>query len=236
MTRTGWARTDRQGGLRVRAGAAVVVVLLGVSACSGPDADAAQGTPTPSVGPAAQGTATQGTATPGATDPAGTPSVTPTSPAPSEPTSGTTSGVSDPGATVAPVDRDRAEPVALDEVAAPEKGVTAKVAKIEKVSGESVLPGEVAGPGLRLTVVVHNGTDEALDLRGAVLNLYLGKDRTPATALLEPGGVPFPAELAAGADSTGVFVFRVPTKSRDHLEVELDLTPTSTVVVFTGGA
>src|SRR5699024_384587 len=82
VTRTGWARTDRQGGLRVRAGAAVVVVLLGVSACSGPDADAAQGTPTPSVGPAAQGTATQGTATPGATDPAGTPSVTPTSPAP----------------------------------------------------------------------------------------------------------------------------------------------------------
>ena len=58
-------------------------------------------------------------------------------------------------------------------------GVTAKVAKIEKVTGESVLPGEVAGPGLRLTVVVHNGTDEALDLRGAVLNLYLGKDRTP---------------------------------------------------------
>jgi len=149
-------------------------------------------------------------------------------------TSGTAAPV--PGATLAPVERPRATPVPLDAKAAPDEGVTAEVVKVEDVVGEAVLPGEVAGPAVRLTVDVRNGTRDDIDLRGAVLNLYLGDDRVPATGLVEPGSVPFPAEVVAGEDASGTFVFRVPEKSRDDLEVELDLTPTSTVVVFAGGA
>lgn len=210
----------------LRACAVVVALLLGTVACSGPEGPVTAG-PAPSAGaPTTVAPVTTGTQQPTAQ---------PVSPSAS-PSDDGAANAPDPARPVAPVERDRAAPVALDEVAQPDAGVTAKVTRVENVTGESILPGEVEGPALRLTVLVDNGTAEPLDLRGAVLNLYQGKARSPATALLEPGGVPFPAELAPGADATGVFVFRVATKSRAGIEVELDLTPTSTIVAFEDGA
>lgn len=135
-----------------------------------------------------------------------------------------------------PQERTVAEPVAFDEPATPAAGVAAKITAIEDVQGEATLPGEVAGPGLRVTVTLSNDTRETLDLRGVVCNVYLGKALDPALALLEPGGAPFPEELAAGGEAEGIFVFRVPKDARDRVRLELDVSPTSTIVLFEGRA
>lgn len=134
-----------------------------------------------------------------------------------------------------PVKRKKGKPVQLDEKATITKGVVARVTKVEEVEGEATLPGEVAGDALRVTVTVTNDTDEALDLSGAIVNLYLGADETPATTLSGPGVDPFPASAAAGKKASGTYVFRV--AERDvPVHVEVDVAADLKVVAFEGDA
>ncbi|MBB2985720.1 hypothetical protein [Terracoccus luteus] len=113
-------------------------------------------------------------------------------------------------------------------------GVTARLARIEKVQGVSTLPGEIAGPSLRVTVEYDNQTDAAVDLRGAVVNLYAGRDLAPAIMLTQPGAKAFPTSVAAGGTAQGVFVFNVPAASRSQVRVEADLANAGEVVLFQG--
>lgn len=125
-------------------------------------------------------------------------------------------------------------PVSLTATANPATGLTARLARIESVQGISNLPGEIAGPSLRVTVEYDNGTPTAIDLRGAVVNLYTGKNLTPAIALTQPGARPFPSSVAAGQKAQGVFVFNVPQSLRSLVRVEVDLSNQGNVVLFQG--
>ncbi|QCB94433.1 hypothetical protein [Cellulomonas shaoxiangyii] len=206
--------------------AVVVAVALGRGPGGGaPGADGSRVPSAPSTGSAAG--ATGGTGDPSdAGAAAGPTGVAPASPA------------SD-----APAAQDPAEPdavptatVAVDAVAQLAEAVTARVSAWEAVTGEAVQPGEVGGPALRVTVEVVNGTPAALDLRGAVVNLYHGPQATPAVALTQPGGSPLPAGVEPGATATGTFVFAVPPADRDDVRVELDARAVGPVLVFTGSA
>ncbi len=132
--------------------------------------------------------------------------------------------------------RPTAPPVSLTAPATPVAGVTARLARIEKVQGVSTLPGEIAGPSLRVTVEYDNQTNAAVDLRGAVVNLYAGRDLAPAIMLTQPGAKAFPASVAAGATAQGVFVFNVPNALRSQVRVEADLANAGEVVLFQGPA
>jgi len=112
-------------------------------------------------------------------------------------------------------------------------GATAEVTKVERVRSEANLPGEVSAPALRFTVRATAG-DEALDLSRVVVNAYYGPDRTPAIAITEPGGRPFEGSLRAGRSATGVFVFNVPPRERDRVQLEFSWSPKQRPVILTG--
>ncbi len=127
-----------------------------------------------------------------------------------------------------------AAPVPLDEVGLANKDVTVELTKIESVTGESVIPGEVAGPALRVTVVAHNGSAQDIATPIVVANLYYGPDRTAGNPFLQPGGQPFPASIPAGATQTGVYLFSVPEDERDQVLIEVNMLFEANVVLFEG--
>lgn len=155
---------------------------------------------------------------------------TPTAPAPGEPGGGATDDA-DPAAPYTPV----TEPaVALDQPATFASGVVAELTKVESVDGEAQGPGEVAGPAVRVTVRLTNGTEAAVPLAGAVVNVYAGQDLAPGEPLSGPGGKPFTGTVQPGATATGVYVFNVPADQRDRLQVTVSHDPTVTTVLFEG--
>ncbi|AEE47157.1 hypothetical protein [Cellulomonas fimi] len=202
----------------------LVVVVAGAVwaavARSQPGDDVAGG-----AAPTGSGT-TSGDATP---DPSA-PVVTPTIPAPGEPGGGATDDA-DPAAPFEPRTEDA---VPLDRPAAFDSGVTAELVRVEAVAGEAEGPGEVAGPAVRVTVRLTNGTAAAVPLTSTVVNVYGGTDRAPAEPLSGPGAKPFTGTLEPGASATGVLVFNVPADQRDPLQVTVSYDPTVTTVLFEG--
>lgn len=122
----------------------------------------------------------------------------------------------------------------LTATAEPVGGLVAKLSRIEKVQGISNLPGEIAGPSLRVTVAFTNNTAAPVDLRGVVVNLYTGKALTPAIPLGQPGSRPFPATVAVGSTADGAFVFNVPVDQRAPVRIEVDLSTRGNVLLFQG--
>jgi hypothetical protein len=115
-------------------------------------------------------------------------------------------------------------------------GVTASVVRVEAVSGEAKGPGEISGPALRVTIDVKNGSDKPIRTELGLINLYYGKDRSPAGTLSGPGATPFPTEIPAGASGSGTSVFNVPRNERGHIEVEFSYSTDAPVVIFSGAA
>lgn len=113
-------------------------------------------------------------------------------------------------------------------------GMSARVAGLESVDGVAEGPGEVAGPSVRVSVVLTNGTGAAASLDSTVVNLYAGEQLAPGEPLSGPGVSVFTGTLAPGASATGVYVFRVPSDLRDHLQITVSYDPTSTTVLFEG--
>lgn len=153
-------------------------------------------------------------------------------------TDGPTTGASTqaPGkapATVPPVERPRATSVGLGSEAEPAPGLTARLVTVEPVDGTAEGPGEIAGDALRVTVELVNGTDRSVDLRGAVVNLYTGKDRLPTSELAGPGVVALPADVARGKKVSATYVFRTDDRS-GRVEVEVDIADAPSIVVFRG--
>ena len=125
-------------------------------------------------------------------------------------------------------------PVSLTATATPIGGVVTSLTRIEKIQGVSNLPGEIAGPSLRVTVRITNNTASPVDLSGTVVNLYTGKELTPALPLSQPGAKPFPSSVAAGSSADGVFVFNVPASQRSAVRIEVDLSSQGNVLLFQG--
>lgn len=133
-----------------------------------------------------------------------------------------------------PIARETTAPVELDGEQQPLDGVTVRLISIESVTGEVVLPGEVAGPALRVTMEARNSGGLAVETPAVVVNLYYGPDRIAGNPFLQPGGKPFPASIPAGGLATGVYLFDVPESERGDILVEVDLLFESSVVLFEG--
>ena len=87
-------------------------------------------------------------------------------------------------------------------------GVEVQVTRIESVMGVARGPGEVAGPSLRFTVEVVNGSAREINLDLVVITVYYGVDAAPASDLSGPGVVALPQRLAAGRSASGRACFR----------------------------
>jgi hypothetical protein len=203
---------------------AAVVVVGGAIAVA-----ASSGGSEPGGGASTGASATRTTtATPGASasaTPGPTPSGTASSAAPTE---------AAPSQSWAPGAVDDAQP--LDDVATPAADVTVSVAKLEAVQGTALGPGQVAGPALRITLELTNGTAEAIPLNAANVQLYCGPDRIPGDALSGPGVSEFSGTLAAGQSATGVYVITCAEDLRDDVQITFGYVPAGAKVAFEGAA
>lgn len=127
-------------------------------------------------------------------------------------------------------------PVGLDSEADRPDGVVIALKKIESIAGEAKLPGEIAGPALRLTITIKNGTDGDLSLDSVVVNGYRGSKRTPLEMLTSPGGSPFDGTLKPGEQGEAVYIFAVGAANRSDLTFTVDATPDEPAAVFRGDA
>jgi len=205
----------RRNRVLIGAGAAVAVIaiaiVIGVVAAQNSASDA--GAPTP--------TGTSGAATSVTTSP------TASTPAPSG--SETTTPTDAPDA-----DRSTLPAVPLDGTAEVPAGPGVRVTSIEAVEGEAVVPGEIAGPALRVTVEVDNTTEDAIDLRTATVTLSYGDPLQPGNPISKPAGAAFPDSVEPGDDASGTFVFEVPKEQRNRVQIAVDLSIDDPIVAFEG--
>ena len=192
---------------------ALTLVLTGAVGGQGPSATAA--TPTGSPAPAPP-TATVAPET----------SVVPAPPTP-EPTGPTADANALPPSLPA---------VPLDETAAVGNGVTAVVESLDAIEGTAQGPGNVAGPALRATVRITNGTADPVSLDAVAVDLATGTDRTPASPLDDPSEVPFAGTVAPGDSAQGVYVFTVPADARAVVTVSVGYQAGAPFLTFTGSA
>ena len=209
---------------RVWLGAAVAVVVVVLTVVSlllsGGDDDR---TPSAAAGETTASTTTAPpvVAAPTAPTPAPTPETTP------EP-AGPTGNVDDP-----PPSRPA---VALDAAAQVGDGVSASLVSLDAIEGTATGPGNIAGPALRITVRIENGTDEPVSLGGVVVDLASGRDLVPASPLDDPSAAPFAGTVAPGEHADGVYVFTIPEEDRGSVTVSVGYQAGAPLMVFTGSA
>jgi hypothetical protein len=161
---------------------------------------------------------------------ASTSSARDTSVIPNPPTPSPTGPTSDVDALPTP-----AAEVPLESPAAVGNGVVASLTSIEGVQGTANGPGNVAGPAIRVTVHVENGTAAPITLAGAAINMYFGADDTPASPLDDPSARPFGIDMIQpGASADGVYVFSVPADQRDKVTVEVGYEAGAPLLLFSG--
>ena len=124
-------------------------------------------------------------------------------------------------------------PVPLQSVGDFKTGLTVELASITAVQAEAKAPGEISGPGLRVTVAAANDGEDAVSLDGVVVFLSYGSDRTPATQF-GSSSEPLAGDLPPGSSREGTYVFTVPTDQRDDVRVEVSYTGSAPTVAFTG--
>ncbi|TFV53001.1 hypothetical protein [Blastococcus sp. TF02A-35] len=126
--------------------------------------------------------------------------------------------------------------VGLDETAAVGNGITAEVTGIEAIEGTAVGPGNIAGPALRVTVRIENGTGAPVSLDAVAVDLAYGEDLTPASPLDDPSRSPFSGSVPAGEDREGTYVFTVPEGARDAVTIQVGYQAGAPFLVFRGSA
>lgn len=126
--------------------------------------------------------------------------------------------------------------VALDEAAEVGDGVSASLVSLDAIEGTATGPGNIAGPALRITVRIENGTDELLSLDGVVVDLASGRDLVPASPLGDPSAAPFTGTVAPGEHADGVYVFTIPEEDRGSVTVSVGYQAGAPLMVFSGSA
>jgi hypothetical protein len=126
--------------------------------------------------------------------------------------------------------------VALDGRAEAGNGVVALLPSIEAIQGTGTGPGNIAGPALRVTVRLENGTAESMSLDSVAVNVYYGAERTPASPLDDPSSAPFHGPLAPAKSADGVYVVRVPADARGDVTVEVGYRAGAPLLIFNGSA
>ncbi|MBO0608587.1 hypothetical protein [Myceligenerans salitolerans] len=117
---------------------------------------------------------------------------------------------------------------------APEHDLSVKLAAVEWTETKPSMPGEIAGPAVRVEVAVINSGGTYHPLGASVVNLYYGPDRIPASSLSGSGQEDLPDSVPAGQTVTGTYEFAVPEDRPGRVLVEIDVDPQLHVALFEG--
>lgn len=126
-------------------------------------------------------------------------------------------------------------PVPLTATADFGTGVTARLVHVNAVHGEANGPGEVAGPALRIDVMLMNGTGHVVDLTQALVTIT-DSTGTPGVQLTQSGSAPFHGSVKAHSSVRATYVFTLPTAHRDPVTVNFSYSSEEPVVLFVGNA
>lgn len=197
------------------------VAVFTLSGCTGPE-------PSPSESTSGDPTASQ------STDPTATPTIDPShSPAPASTAPAPTPGGT--GSTVSNPRESVQAPVQISATASVPKQASATLTKIESVQTTAVLPGEVSGPGLKITLRITNSSSSDLKVDGTIMTLT-GTDEAPGEEMSGPPAKVVKGTLKPGQSATGVFVFAIAASNRQKVTVHVTLPTNSPVMVFQGPA
>lgn len=135
--------------------------------------------------------------------------------------------------TVAAVEVTSQAPVALDQPGDFGGGIGVKVDKVDKITTTAELPGEIAGPGLAMSVTITNSSDAPIDL-GAVIVDVTDSVGMPAIPMTAAPASPMSGSLEPGQASSGVYVVTLPQGFTQPTTIAVSYSAGSPVVVFTG--
>lgn len=201
--------TQRGRSLKRMMGALSIVGLLTASACS-----TSEESPTPSPTPVASAPTERQA-------PASTP-VPPPAPG-------------DISSTLEPTKVERRKPVALTKPGTAADGVIISLRAVRGINAKAVGPGEVAGPALRVDVLIRNTTSSPLDLGAAAVSLT-DEDGGPGAPMTGPPATGLATELAANSEASAVYVFAVSKRLRDPVTIEVSVSGSVPTAVFRGKA
>jgi hypothetical protein len=120
-------------------------------------------------------------------------------------------------------------PVAVGKGVRIAEGVSVTVTETKKVDLTARGPGEVAGPGVAVTVTIVNNSGSPVNLSGAAVNAFVGD--TPASPSDSAPASPFVGKLPSGGTATGVYVFRAPDGARGRWTIQIEQNESKYVAV-----
>lgn len=124
---------------------------------------------------------------------------------------------------------------ALTATARAADGVAVQVTNIAAVTTEARFPGEIAGPGLAVTVRVVNSGSTPVDLEGAIVDLR-GANGERGIEMSGGPSSPFAGSVAPGGQAVGVYVFTIPEDQRNPISVRFSYSAQAPTVLFAGDA
>ena len=231
-------------GVRLVTAAATVLLLVGSAGCSEPQGGSGSaGTPTASPVPPAGSTASSAGAGPSA------PATSAPGPATASGAGSTAGSALPPAATTAvpaPTPGSTAETVEasphvsrkavkLDKPSTDGAGAVVRITDAKAIAAKAQLPGEVAGPGVALTLEVENESQRTVDLSAVVVTL-LDSDSAPGVEMSAKPADPLSGTLRPGKTTTGVYVFTVDEARRSPISISVTLAGAAPVLVFKGDA
>jgi hypothetical protein len=213
-------------------------MLVSVAACtsgSTSDNQSAGSSAAASAAPTADGaeSSSDGSAPPtsydgGTTSPAAAPSIEApaTTPVPAP-------GGGDINQTVAAVDLTTLPAAALTDSADLGNGVSVRLDSVEAVHADAQLPGEVAGPGVKVAVVIKNDSPATIDISNVGVDA-VDAAGTPTIFMSASPSAPFTGQLAAGSSATGVYVFALPTGYTNPAAISVSYSTDAPIALFSG--
>ncbi|HEY8300826.1 MAG TPA: hypothetical protein VIG48_02905 [Jatrophihabitans sp.] len=113
------------------------------------------------------------------------------------------------------------------------RAITVRIVDVKPIQGKPLLPGEVKGPAIAVTVTVRNTTAHAVPLE-PVVNAYSGPRRTPALTLSGAPAKRLPNRVGPGSSVTGIYPFTMSAAQRKDLTVDVSVAARLPVVRFHG--
>lgn len=112
-------------------------------------------------------------------------------------------------------------------------GVTVAVMSVKKATTTAELPGEIAGPGVQLTLGFRNGSSAAIDLRNVVVDLQ-DASGVSATAMTASPAKPVSGSLAPGATASGTYLYTLGKNFPGPVHLSVSYSAQAPVVLFSG--
>lgn len=123
--------------------------------------------------------------------------------------------------------------VSLTAMAAYGTGVAAALVKISSLKTTPQLPGEIAGPGVAITVRITNSSTKTIDLSSVLVDVQDAAG-TPSIPMTGAPAEPLRGPLAPGAAASGVYVFTLSTDFKGDAHIAVGYSSKAPVALFVG--